>query len=187
MSSLKRSYIGSVIEFRLPNYFVYGVVVNENADGGDTIVMFAPKYTSQIETVEELYFAQIRYHILFFSKIAAAKRNQDVMRVLAKLEMSHLPKFDRRFRMCLAGISEGKKWQIVEGDSRSAIHELTPDLAHLSEGEIPNLEAIREFYDADYYPWSAALTSRGLISFDPEQMEAQKRQELEKSLPARFT
>lgn len=174
----KRTYLGSVIEFRLTNYFVYGVVIAENPNIGDTVVMFAPKYKSPIGYLTDLIQAPIRYNILFFAKIAASTKNRDLMQILGKLDIVQLPTVDKRFRLSLAGLSKGGKWQIIEGDNRRVIESLTPDLAFLSEGEIPNIEAIREFYDSDYYPWSTALTSRGTVSFDPSEFENDQRRAL---------
>lgn len=178
MGIMKRSYLGSVIEFRLPDYFVYGVVIDENPSIGDTLIMFSPKYKSPIGQLSDLINIPIRYNIMFFTKIAASRKNRDLMQILGKLDIAQLPTVDKRFRLSLAGLSKGGKWQIIEGGSRKVIESLTPDLAFLSEGEIPNIEAIREFYDSDYYPWSAVLTSRGAVSFDPSEFESQQRRAL---------
>ena len=178
MGIMKRSHLGSVIEFRLPDYFVYGVVIEENPNIGDTLVMYAPKYKSPIRQISDLIDIPVRYNILFFAKLAASRKNRDLMKILGKLDIAQLPVVDKRFRLSLAGLSKDGKWQIIQGDIRKAIEVLTPDLALLSEGELPNLEAIREFYDLDYYPWSAALTSRGAVSFDPSEFESEQRRAL---------
>jgi hypothetical protein len=174
-------YVGAVIEFKLPRYFVYGVVIEENQSSGDTILMLAPKYRDAISDIPELYSAPHRCNIRFFSKFAAARKNSDILGIRGKVDLGLLPVVDLRFRLCLAGLSDDARWQIVEGRERVVVPHLTVETALLSDDGIPNAEAIRDYYDSDYYPWSAALTARGKINFDARAFEEKMRRKIAES------
>ncbi len=170
-------HLGSVIEFRLKGYFVYGVVAGLDSMVGDTLVMFLPKFPDPIQGLDELSQTPIRCKFLFFSKVASAKQNSDLMRICGKLSNPGAYNFDERFRLSLAGISEGRKWQIIERKQRRVVDRLSEEMALLSDAEIPNVAYLQHYYDSDLFPWSAELTSRGATEFDPAEFERRMRKQ----------
>jgi len=184
MASKKGKYLGAVIEFRLPGYFVYGCVTEENVQHGDTILMFAPKFKTQLTSPENLYAAPVRCKIQFGARYAKSKRFSDILGIIDHLDCNQLDTGDPRFRLSLAGISDGKKWQIIRGNQRQVVPYLTEETALLSDSGIPGIEYIRKYYDDDLYPWSAELTSRGATNFDPVNFERKMQRKLKGILPS---
>lgn len=174
----KKSGVGDVIEFRPSNYYVYGVILVEDKARDDTVMMFTPKYESNIKNVGDLYLTPIRCIYRFFGKLARSAKNTDILKVVGKLDVSQFNPVDLRFRNSLAGISEGAKWQITNGDQRFVVPFLTIETAMLSDDGVPNMDYIREYYDSDFYPWSSELVSRGAIDFDAEEHERVQRRGL---------
>lgn len=177
--SLKKNHLGAVIAFKLPEYYVYGVVIDEDQNSGDSLLMFAPKFRTPLESLDDLYLTSIRCKFLFFYKLATLKRNRDVMSVAGRLDLGRLPPTDRRFRFILPLGTGHPKWQIRDEGTTTLTPVLTQELALLSDAVIPNLDYMRQYYDADYYPWSAPLTSRGPTNFDTKKFEETMRAQMQ--------
>jgi hypothetical protein len=180
IASSKGSKLEAVIEFNFTTYYVYGVVIEEDESRGDSLLMFAPKYSSPLKELDTLYTAQLRCKFLVPVKHVVTKKNSDLLKFVGRLDIGKLPYVDHRYRVFLPVISDKGKWQIVDGEKRIVVPYLTPETAILSDSVMPNMEYIREYFDADYYPWSAALTSRGSINFDASDLEARMRRKIAK-------
>lgn len=175
---MSRSELGSVIEFRFPEYLVYGVCIAEDAGSGDTLAMYARKFSSQISEIGDLAHEPVRYKILFSAKAARSRKNADILRNIGQMDPTKIPSLDRRFRSNMSGIASKPCWHVIENKARTVVPFLTKETALLSNYGIPNMEFIRNTYDRDLYPWSAELTSRGPVNFDPEAFEAEMRAKL---------
>lgn len=175
---MTKSQIGNVIEFRLPDYLVYGVCIDEDSRRGDSVAMYARRFREPISSVRDLYDEPVRSKIRYFVRLANARKNADILRVVGKMDPEHFPIMDRRFRGDMSGISEGPCWQIIDGDQRSVVPYLTRETALLSSNGFPGIEVIRHIYDNDLYPWSAELLKRGPLNFDPDAFEAEMRAKL---------
>jgi hypothetical protein len=174
----QKSYLGSVIEFRLTHYFVYGLVFSENKSLGDSLLMFSPKFADPIENIELLYQTPIRCKFLFFAKLVAQKKNADILRIVGQLRVDRIQKIDTRFRVSLEGLAGNSKWQILDEGTRTVVPFLTTETALLSDADLPNVDYIKQYYDADHYPWCAALTRKGATNFDTDQFELEMRRRL---------
>jgi hypothetical protein len=170
--------LGSVIEFRLLGYFVYGVVSKVDGQGGDTVILFEPKFKEPIHSVDELRELPTRCKILFATSRAASKRNRDVIRIVGKISNSESLDDEKRFRVFIPpapGTDKGK-WQMIEVDgTRRGVASLSEEMALLSDASFPDLGVLQFYYDEDLFPWSAAMTSRGATDFDPVEFEARIR------------
>ena len=175
---MKKSYLGAVIEFRFPKWFVYGACIEENPRSGDIFLMFAPKYSGAIRTLDVLYDAPIRHKIKFSVAYARSRKNADILKIAGTIDIARLPSVDRRFRGDMSGISMRPCWQIIDGDQRTVVPYLTRETALLSEDGIPNHNFIADYYENDFYPWSAALLKRGPLNFDADAFEAEMRRRL---------
>ncbi len=175
---MTKSQIGNVIEFRFPDYLVYGVRIEENSRRGDSVAMYARRFRDPISDVRDLYDEQVRGKIRYFVRLANARKNADILRIVGRMNAEHLPVLDRRFRGDMSGMSERPCWQIIDGDQRSVVPCLTRETALLSEDGFPGMEFIHHTYDNDLYPWSADLLKRGPLNFDPDAFEAEMRAKL---------
>ena len=175
---MKKSEMGSVLEFRFPEYLIYGVCIAEDPEFGDTLAMYSRKFSSPISKIGDLVQEPIRYKILFFVRTARARKNADILRVVGQMDSTKLPGLDRRFRSNMTGIATQRCWHIVEDGVRTVVPFLTKETALLSSYGIPNMEFIRNTYDRDLYPWSAELLNRGPLNFDPVEFEAEMRAKL---------
>jgi hypothetical protein len=174
-----RTEIGSVVEFRFPEYLVYGVCIDEDSQSGDTLAMYARKFILPISGVADLTGEPVRYKILFVVKSARARRNADILRIAGKMQLDELPKLDNRFRSNMSVIASVPCWHIVENKERTSVPFLTKETALLSNYGIPNMEMIKYVYDRDLYPWSAELLNRGPLDFDAETFEREMRLKLQ--------
>jgi hypothetical protein len=164
-----------VVEFKFPSYFVYGVCIEENARTGDRIAMYSRQFTEPLSKTEDLHGEAVREKICFVVNAAYSRKNADILRVIGKMDIAHLPELDRRFRSNMSGITEKPCWHMIEGDQRKIVPFLTRETAMLSQYGLPNMDFIRHTYDNDLYPWSAELLKRGPLDFDPDQFEAEMR------------
>lgn len=172
---MAKESLGAVIEFRLPEYLVYGVCIEADALTGDVIAMYSDKFSIPVTDVADLHGSPIRHKIKFFVQVARSRKLSDVLRVIGMMDSARWPKMDSRFRFDMSGISNRPCWQIIDGKDRIVVPHLTEATAHLSEFEIPNLDYIRNYYDSDYYPWSASQVKRGPLDFDPDMLEKKMR------------
>ncbi|MDB5664481.1 hypothetical protein [Cypionkella sp.] len=175
--------LGWVIEFNMGNAFVYGVVVEEDNEGGDHMVMYRPSFERAVGDVGALSKLPIRCKFKFFAKFAKSKRQSDILRVIGTMDVASRPMSDGMFRVSLGhrlhtgGLVRGK-WQILNGKDRVVVPIATEAIGCLSDADLPNLEYIKDYYHRDLYPWSAVLTELGQTEFDPIDFEAKMRANL---------
>lgn len=175
---MTRGEVGNVLEFRFPEYLVYGVCVAEDSQSGDVVAMYAKKFVSPLASVDELLREPIRETIQFVVKAARARKNKDILRIVGRMDRAQLPVLDLRFRSDMSGIATQPCWHIIEEGRRISVPFLTRETALLSEFGFPNMDFIRTTYDKDLYPWSAELLRRGPLNFDPDAFEAEMRAKL---------
>lgn len=177
---VKAPRVGSVIEFNLGDYFVYGVTVKVDPVEGDSLLMFAPKIKTALLEVKSVIGLQVRNKFLFFTKLINTKQLKGSARAVSMLQGDDLPKDDGMFRLYTGSYPSPKgllkgKWQVISEGARAIHSTASEEIGRMSDASVPNLPYIKHYFDEDYYPWSAPLTGRGMTSFDPLDFEAKNR------------